>query len=276
MEHSRRRFLGSLALASVASAWAGRAMSAATIASPVKPRHVLCFLGRERSLKRLSEAAQDAINDFATGFAVDRTYSRESPDGRMRRSFGVSWDRVEPNAWTPADEKAVENHGSVLYVLGPPMTQDAAVGVSAAALLLVERLIEAGATAVKGESAGIAHGLARWRQLNLQARNAAKSGDHGALAGACRVAFAKRPLASEKFLESVGFHLVGLPEVYVARTYGSDRAAVAAMDAVADELKQRDLKDVLRDRRATLSFESDYKSDDFKFNPYGIVYLGQG
>jgi hypothetical protein len=276
MQHSRRRFLASLVLASVASAWAGRAMSDTTIASPVKPRHVLCFLGRERSLKRLSETALEAINDFATGFSVDYTYSRERPDRRMSRSFGVSWDRVEPNAWTPADAEAVENHGSVLYVLGPPMTQDAAVGVSATALLLVERLIEAGATAVKGESAGIAHGVARWRQLNLQARSAAKSGDHLALGRTCRIAFAKRPLVSEKFFESVGFHLVGLPEVYVARSHGSDRAAVAAMDAVADELRERDLEDVLRDRRATISFESDYKSGDFKFNPYGVVYLGQG
>ena len=98
---------------------------------------------------------------------------------------------------------------------------------------------------MKGESAEIAHGLARWRQLNLQARSVGKSGDHLALGRICRLAFAKRPLVSEKFFESVGFHLVGLPEVYVARTYGSDRAAVAAMDAVADELKQRDLKDVL-------------------------------
>jgi hypothetical protein len=251
-------------------------MSGATIASPVKPRHVLCFLGRERSLKRLAEAAQQAVDDFAAGFSVDHTYSGERPDGRMSRSFGVSWDRVEPNAWTPTDQEAVENHRSVLYVLGPPMTQDAAVGVSATALLLVERLIEAGAIAVKGESAGVAHGLARWRQLDLQARSAAKSGDHLALGRACRIAFAKRPLVSEKFFESVGFHLVGLPEVYVARSHGSDRAAVAAMDAVADELRERDLKDVLRNRRATIAFESDYKPGDFKFNPYGIVHLGQG
>jgi hypothetical protein len=251
-------------------------MSAATIASPVKPRHVLCFLGRERSLKRLSESALEAINDFAAGFSIDQTYSREKPDGRMSRSFGVSWDRVEPNAWTRADEEAVENHSSVLYVLGPPMAQDAAVGISAAALRLVESLIEAGAIAVKGESAGVAHGLTRWRQLGLQARSAAKSGDQLALGRTCRLAFAKRPLASDKYLESVGFHLVGLPEVYVPRTQGSERAAVAAMDAVADELMQRDLKDVVRDRKATLSFESDYKPTEFKFNPYGIVYLGQG
>ena len=75
-------------------------MAAAPNASPVKPRHVLCFLGRPRGLKRLAEAALEAINDFAAGFSVDHAYSGERADKRMSRSFAVSWDRVEPNAWT--------------------------------------------------------------------------------------------------------------------------------------------------------------------------------
>ena len=47
------------------------------------------------------------------------------------------------------------------------------------------------------------------------------------------------------------------------------------MDAVADEMKQRGVQAVVRDRKATLSFESSYKEDDFKFDPYGIVYIDQ-
>jgi hypothetical protein len=50
--------------------------------------------------------------------------------------------------------------------------------------------------------------------------------------------------------------------------------AVAAMDAVADEMKQRNLEEVLRDHGATISYASVYETDDFKFNPYGIVELG--
>jgi hypothetical protein len=279
MEQSRRRFLETLAAASVASLWAGRSMSAETLRSQVKPRHVICFLGRERSLTRLSDAASRAINDFAADFTVDKTYSQDRPDDRMSRSFDVCWDRVEPNDWTLADEQAVASHQSVLYVLGPPMTPDIAVGVSATGLRVVERLIDAGAIAVKGESAGVAHGVARWRQLNLQAQNAARTGDDPMLSRTCRIAFAKRPLDDDRFFQSVGFHLVGLPEVYVART---DRSvpvvmdAVTTMDAIADEMKLRKLEDVLRDRRATLSFASDYAPDDFKFNPYGIVQVGPG
>jgi hypothetical protein len=94
--------------------------------SSVKPRHVLCFLGGQGDLSRLSDAASFGISQFATGFSVDKTYSQDQPDSRMEPSFGVSWDRVEPGAWTKADEDAVANHKCVLYVLGPRMMPDTA------------------------------------------------------------------------------------------------------------------------------------------------------
>jgi len=210
--------------------------NAASSKPSVNPRHVLCFLGGTRDLAPLSKAMSAAIAGFAPGFGIDDTYSRAEPDTRMDRSFGVCWDRVEPGAWTTKDEDAVSNHKSVLYVLGPRMTADNAVTVSAAALLLVEAAIKAGAVAVKGESAGVAHGLARWRDLTEQGRAALKSDDSAALSRICRLAFAKRPLSAEKYLESVGFHLVGLPEIYVAKAYGSEREAVALMDSIADDM----------------------------------------
>jgi len=229
---------------------------------------------REHALTQLAEAATSAIHQLAVGFTVDKTYSLDRADPVMERSFGVCWDRVAPGAWTKADEDAVANHKCVLYVLGPPMMPDTADTISAAALLLVEELIKAGTTAIKGESAG-AHGLTRWRQLVYQCGDALKSDDDFALSRACRLAFAKRPLESAKYIESVGFHLVGLPEVYVAKTLGTDLEKAALIDEVADEMKQRGVQAVVRDRKATLSFESKYKEDDFKFDPCGIVYIDQ-
>lgn len=242
-------------------------------AEPVRPQHVLCFLGKDRSLSRLSDAAAGAIGDFATGFSVDETYSQAEPDDRMVKSFDVCWDRVEPNAWTKADEAAVAGHQSVLYVLGPLMTKDNAVTVSMGALLLVNHLIEAGAVAVKGESAGVAHGLDRWDRLVLEGAAALKADDTLAQRRTGRLAFAKRPLSSRDYLESVGFHLVGLPEVFVPRAGKSEREAVAMIDGVADEIAARGLEATLKQRGASLSFESGYGQDEFKFNPYGIVRL---
>lgn len=153
------------------------------------------------------------------------------------------------------------------------MTADTAVTISTAALFLVEAVMSAGAVAVKGESAGVAHGLGRWRELVMQCSRAVAVHDDFATSRTCRLAFAKRPVESDKYVESVGFHLVGLPEVYVAKSLGTDRAKAAIMDAVADELTQRKLDDVLRDRKARRSYTSTYADDDFKFNPFGIVYI---
>jgi hypothetical protein len=261
-------FMGSLLVSNASGAGGQKAQ-----ASSVKPRHVLCCLGGAHALALLSEAAEKAVRDFATGFSVDHTYSQDKPDKRMERSFGVSWDRVQPDAWSPADEKAVLDHQSVLYVLSPPMTQDNAVTISATALLVVDRLTKAGATAIKGESAGVAHGLARWNELVLQSAAALKSNDDIGLRRICRLAFAKRPLAGDVYLESVGYHLVGLPEVYIPKSRGTDREGSALMDTVADEIARNGLAPTLKARSASLSFKTDYAEDDFKFNPYGIVKL---
>jgi hypothetical protein len=241
--------------------------------SKVQPRHVLCFLGGEHQLASMADAATGAINKFATGFEIDTTYSIDHADPVMVRSFGVCWDRVAPGGWAPADEEAVASHKSVLYVLSPRMRPDTSMVISTAALFLVEKMIGAGATAAKGESAGVAHGLARWRELALRAAAGLKADDDFAIKRICRLAFAKRPLESERYVESVGYHLVGLPEVFVARTLGTDLEKAALMDTVADEMTKRGVDAVLRDRKAKLSFASSHAPDDFKFNPYGIVHI---
>jgi hypothetical protein len=121
----------------------------------VKPRHVLCFLGGAHELARLSDAAGKAIAEFAFEFSVDTDHSLDRPDPYMSRSFGLCWDRIVPNAWSQAD----------------------------AALMVVDRLIKEGAVAVKGESAGVAHGLDRWRTLFSQLVDAAKANDDVARPG---------------------------------------------------------------------------------------------
>jgi hypothetical protein len=257
------------------AAGADDAGSDALARSEIKPRHVLCFLGGEGALARMSDAATAAISDFATGFSLDRTHSQDKPDARMVRSFSVCSDRVVPGAWTSADEDAVKDHKSVLYVLSPPMTAETAVVVSAAALLLVDAVISAGAVAVKGESAGVAHGLARWRQLVAEGAQALRSHDDFLLRRVSRLSFAKRPVLGETYLESVGFHLVGLPEIYVTKDLGSSVDTVSLIDAVADDIAETGLDAVLRTRNARLSFASTYAEDDFKFNPYGIVHIDQ-
>nr|WP_271510858.1 hypothetical protein [Bradyrhizobium sp. CCBAU 11357] len=241
--------------------------------SSVKPRHVLCFLGKNESLLHPPKAVAETIAEF--GFEIDRTYSRAKPDPRMERSFGVCWDRVFPKAWSASDEAAVANHKSVLYLRSPPMAQQKTAAYSAAALQIVDEMFDAGAVAAKGESAGVAHGLARWRSLMDQARKGSITSQGlrmtPAVTKACRLAFAKRPLAGDRYYETVGYHLVGLPEVYVAKSPGNEWSAVMLMEEIANAMAEHGIDATLRDRKLALSREQDYAEDDFKFNPYGIV-----
>nr|WP_284267302.1 hypothetical protein [Bradyrhizobium iriomotense] len=275
MNPVRRTLLKAVGLLAPHVAWAGDAPVTEMQKPAVKPRHVLCFLGKDESLLQPPKDVVKTIADF--GFEVDRTYSQGKPDPHMARSFGVCWDRVLPNAWSAADEAAVVNHKSVLYVLSPPMDQQKAVACSAAALRIVEEMIKAGATAVKGESAGVAHGLARWRRLAADCKAAAQTNQGLAVTAAmsriCRLAFAKRPLAGERYNETVGLHLVGLPEIYIAKSFGNDHDAVRRMDELGDEMANSGIDATLRDRKLTVSHESSYAEGDFKFNPYGIVRI---
>ncbi|UPK29465.1 hypothetical protein [Bradyrhizobium sp. 195] len=275
MDPIRRHLLKAAGLFVATRAFANDQQGANMQPSPVKPRHVLCFLGRDDKLLQPPKAIAKTIADF--NFEIDRTYSQAKSDPRMERSFGVCWDRVFPKAWSAADEAAVANHKSVLYVQSPPIDQQKSAAYAAAALLIVDEMFDAGAIAAKGESAGVAHGVARWRSLAVQARKGSKTSQGlkmtPAVTKACRLAFAKRPLAGDRYYESVGYHLVGLPEVYVATSRGSDRDAVKLMDEIADAMTEHGIEATLRDRKLTLSREQDYAESDFKFNPYGIVRI---
>jgi hypothetical protein len=81
-------------------------------------------------------------------------------------------------------------------------------------------------------------------------------------------------LVSDRTFESVGFHLVGLPEVYVSKDLGGEWDAVRIMDEVADDMARRGIDAALEARKLTVSHASRYAEDDFKFNPFGIVRVG--
>lgn len=239
--------------------------------SDIEPRHVFCFLGGEGSFAALRHAIQASIDDFADGFEIDEEYSQDEPDDRMEDAFFHSWDRVVPQVWSSADEEAVRDHGCVVYVLGPPMTAEHAVDLSRIALRLVVETLKNGAIAVKGESAGIAHGVDRWRELGRLAEQAARPPELG---HACRLAFVRRPVSEDGLYRSVGNHLVGLPEVCVSMRLSDDELELVAMiDAFTDEMLGKGPDAALADSGRQTVPEQVYEEDDFSYNPYGAVHL---
>jgi hypothetical protein len=231
------------------------------------PRILICALGA--ALAPMKAAAVSFRGE--TAFTVDEDYSEDEADDRMEQSFGVCWDRVATDAYDETDEAAVEEHGAVVYLLSPPMPQHRIVGATADALFLIEHLLANGATAVKIENAGIAHGVARWRALAEAARRAP---DAAAKARVVRDATMK-PIGGDRFYESIGHHLAGIPEVYVPiKSVRSERDGVRRIQTIGDELLADGVEAVLARHGATLARESQYEGDfEFKINPWGVVML---
>ncbi|CAN7694856.1 hypothetical protein [Neorhizobium tomejilense] len=279
-------FLGS-ALLGWPSLAAGDRKSPATAPtrSTVTPRHVLCFLGGKDGLAVLRKTAQTAIRQFGEGFSIDESYSMDTEDDRMELSFAVCWDRVAESAFSEADERAVLEHRSVLYVLGPPMMAEKTIAISATALRFVQFMLDGGALAAKGESAGVAHGIDRWKELADQAHDATISNDSLALASICRLAFARRPIGDPtagQSMETVGFHLVGLPDMVIDEvklanpkiyTNGDQIEIADFIDAIATRMTEYGVGETIARDRHSLSDDERYEDDSYKFNPFGVITI---
>ena len=242
----------------------------------VQPRHIVCVLGNWKSFDEVERVVARAGGD---GFSFDSEYSQLEPDERMEDAFAACMDRVHPSM-KRTDDAAIENHGAVAYIKSPPLPAAAAQVVSARTLAVIDALLDAGGVAVKSESAGIAHGVARWRKLARQAR----SEDLLERADALRLAFVRRPISDDDVLYSCGMHLLGERDVEVTSTGDvfddigwldllaiyllAEKPARGVHDGEGFRQKPRGERRVLQSSACTR-----YESDDFMFNPYGYWRL---
>ncbi|MGK5517887.1 hypothetical protein ACSNN9_00855 [Micromonospora sp. URMC 107] len=187
------------------------------------PRPVLCVLGAGLDFDTVGKVAAEA--GAAAGFTLDDEYSEREHDPRMSYAFEAS---LAGASFTDADWEAVSAHDSVAYVLSrplravtmpPELLRPTLLEVSRAALAVSAALLRSGATAVKNESNGVAHGRDRWLSL---ADEAAAATTDVELAGVLYRASVKRPIRAGESLYSCGMHLLGAPDVELLATPATD------------------------------------------------------
>lgn len=241
----------------------------------VQPRHVVCALG---SWKTFAPIEMVLTERGGPGFVIDLKYSQLEPDPRMADAFAVAADRVNPSI-TDADRAAIRDHTAVAYILSPSIEPGQGQTVSRHMLALIGMLIDIGATAIKSRSAGVAHGLERWREL----ATTAVGGSEFERAVALRRAWVRRPITDGDTLYTCGMHLLGDRDIEIPDS-GDVRTDVHWLDFFAtfllvekpegmpDGASFRQTEDgevrILRARECTR-----YPSDDYLHNPYGYWRL---
>jgi len=243
----------------------------------VRPRHVVCVLGKWKSFDDVERVIKDV---GGKGFELDDEYSMLAADPRMKRAFEVSVDRVRPS-FEKEDLDAVAKHKAVAYILSPHIAPTTGQDISARMLSVIGAVLEVGGTAVKGESSGIAHGRQRWLEL---AHGAQSSGLERA--STLLEAWVRRPLEDEDraVVYSYGMHLLGERDIELPSSF-DPLDAVLWIDALGIYLVGEKPKDGVKagetfrptkqdDRRVLRELPCErYEEDDFFFNPYGYWNL---
>jgi hypothetical protein len=180
----------------------------------------------------------------------------------------------------------VRTHGAVAYVLSPPIRNDHAAEISGRALLLTAALLRGGGVAAKGESAGIAHGRARWLELAEEFARAREDCDTHTEGATLYWAWVRRPMIDddEAVYYSCGMHLLGGCDVEIQTSLDladalewmdllglylvGDRPTRPLNDGDGFRLKDEGPRRVMRFRPCER-----YEEDGFMFNPYGYIRL---
>lgn len=237
----------------------------------VGPRHVLCAVGSWTSFDEVAELTSEI---GGTGVALDRDESVSHRLPGLERAFALAADRVAPS-FLPADEAAVCAHTAVAFVVSPPVARHDAALQARTMLRLVSALFGiGGATAVKCESSGIAHGRARWLELARTVAGGRPRERDAALVDA----LVRKPLTDGRVTYSCGMHLLGQPDVELPSRMPAD-LAVSWMEAVGRrslDLESGELRDGARLevpgqplRRARRRACDRYPEDDLFHNPFG-------
>jgi hypothetical protein len=278
---SRRNMLkSSFALLPLAAmpACSEQTMTSENTTQTIKPRFVTCCIGEWASFDSLKKI----ITQFGNGFEFDDQHSALETDDRMERAFDSCWDRVAPSH-TNNDEQAVEQHTAVAYFLSPAMMASDSLRVCAQVLELVAKMIAAGATGIKCESSGIAHGLAHWKKMSTQFAGMNQAEQLILM----RNTFVKRPISSGQSLYSCGMHLLGAPDILCDGS-ANEQQKMKLIDSLSEHVLKTvwQTKHVAPERALfklnAFTFngisvkavpDSNYASDDFYHNPYGYCQL---
>ncbi|BBT17112.1 hypothetical protein WP8S17C03_31610 [Metapseudomonas otitidis] len=254
----------------------------AELKADLPPDIILNVLGTFERFDALRETFESMTASMGLEtFRLDEAFSELEHDDRMPRSYRICADRTEPSM-TEEDEAAIEAHTATAYFVMPRIHHERTRIVAAmAAARALGRLIEQGlVTAAKVETAGLAHGLARWKELIDALEASVEARDQRRMLLTLYRLFVRKPIGHENLLYTCGMQHLGLPD-FVIRFAEDEEVDLEAQEAAVARFEQAFLAAFGVEPAAEPSSpylarpDFGYELGDIRHNPFGYTCIGQ-
>lgn len=245
------------------------------------PDMILNVLGSLDSLEELKDEFETlAASMGCDTYRLDEQFSELEHDDRMPRSYRICMDRTEPSM-TEQDWEGIEQHTATAYFIVPRIySERARLSISMATASCLAHLIDKRMiTAAKIETAGLAHGLERWRTLVGEMVNAIGLQDRKTMLLALYKMFVRKPISHENKLYTCGMQHLGLPDFVIVLdedeggSEGAQWESVARFEAAfLTTFGVEGGGEVLKPYLGRPDFG--YELGDIKHNPFGYTQVG--
>lgn len=168
------------------------------------------------------------------------------------------------------DISQINNHETVAY-FSFSHAQDDSLNLTVNVLRVIQFILENGGVAIKIEGSDMVYSADLWKKIVQEGIELHQAADWQSLFKLCSFAFVRRGIESSYCYETIGYHFLGLPEIYFPKESVDTAEILGRTEQFAEEIWQHGFNYAEEVRGAEWDEDLTYTEDDLKYNPFGIL-----
>lgn len=227
-----------------------------------RSRLQICFLGAENSL----DLMQDRLASYGSVFRPIDSYSWESHDEQLADLFLENW-RGEISE---EEMQKINEHGAIVHAASvePGLS---ALEDALEALQVISYMLENGAVAAMILGSNMVYSPDAWKQIACEASELEAQGSRRQLFHLCSFACVRRGIESDYCYETIGYHFLGLPEIYIPMESADALEILSKTEQLAEEIWERGIETAQETHLAEWTEDIIHTEDDCGYNHFGIL-----
>lgn len=211
---------------------------------------------------------KDKSDEYSEWAILDIESSIDEHSESLANEFIANW-RGEIQE---SDLSKINDHETVAYFsffkdLNAPLNMIENV------LRVIQFLLENGSAAIKIEGSDMVYSLDLWEKFVQDGIEFQQAADWRSFFQLCSFAFVRRGIESSYCYETVGYHFVGLPEIFLFKESVDVAEILELTERFAEEIWQYGPDYAQEMHGAEWDEDFTYMEDDLRYNPFGVLFF---